>query len=501
MCLRSLAAGESVQVAGQSVNVAEAIPAGHKMALRPHAVGQPVIKFGCPIGVTATDIAVGRHVHSHNMRCTHDLASVELASYLPPAPQPDRQYTFEGYRRPSGQVGTRNYLAVISSVNCSASVARMIARHFDAGRLQEFPNVDGVISFRHESGCGMAWEGAPSNLSRVLGAMARHANVGGCLLVGLGCEQGTLDHLIESQQLHQLTLPDGRAAGSGSGGMPVLNIQESGGTRRTIQRGIDIVQEMLPRVNAAQRSTVSASHLILATECGGSDGYSGITANPALGVAADLLVGCGGTVVLSETSEIYGAEHLLMQRARTPEIARKLLERLRWWKEYCGHYGEQFGNNPSVGNKAGGLTTITEKSLGAVAKGGSTTLEAVYEYAEKITQPGLVVMDTPGYDPASVTGMVAGGATLVAFTTGRGSCFGFKPAPSFKIASNSALFQRLSEDMDFNAGQVIEGRSVEEVGRELFLALLATASGQPTHSEQLGVGDEEFVPWLVGPVL
>lgn len=337
-------------------------------------------------------------------------------------------------------------------------------------------------------------------LTRVLGGIAKHPNIGGFLLVGLGCEQGTLDHLVRSQKLYRIE----SAGNNGSGdedSVPVLSIQSSGGTRATVELGCEMVSGMLPRVNDVQRTKVSASHLMLATECGGSDGYSGITANPALGAAGDMLVACGGTVILSETSEIYGAEHLLTRRARSRAVAEKLLERIEWWKWYCNNYGEELDNNPSVGNKAGGLTTITEKSLGAVSKGGTTALEAVYEYAEPIEQSGFVVMDSPGFDPASVTGMVASGANLVAFTTGRGSCFGFKPTPSFKIASNSRLFARLPEDMDFNAGQVVEGRTVQEVGRELFLRLLATASGEMTCSEKLDLGDEEFVPWQVGPVL
>ena len=378
----------------------------------------------------------------------------------------------------------------------------MVAQQFDKQSLEKFPNVDGVISFRHDSGCAMAWDGIRHRmLNDVLGGMARHPNIGGFVLVGLGCEQGTLDHLVSTQNLHQISMPGTTASNSSATSVPVLSIQNSGGTRQTVQQGTEIVRQMLPQMNAAERQSVSAAHLTLALECGGSDGYSGITANPALGVASDLLVACGGTAVLSETAEIYGAEHLLTRRARSPAVAEKLLERIEWWRSYCSNYGEEFDSNPSVGNKQGGLTTITEKSLGAVSKGGTAALEAVYEYAKPIDQHGFVVMDTPGFDPASVTGMVAGGANLVAFTTGRGSCFGSKPAPTFKIASNSGLFKRLPEDMDFNAGQVLEGRSVSEVGHALFLELLEVASGRKTCSEHLGIGDEEFVPWLVGPVL
>jgi altronate hydrolase len=429
-------------------------------------------------------------------------------------------YTFEGYVRPNGQVGTRNFVAVISNVNCSASVASMIARHFTADTLKAYGNVDGVIAFRHESGCGMAWEGARHRtLNRVLAGIARHPNIGACLLVGLGCEQGTLDHLVTSQHLHQIHLAQenrtgpatafslsggSAAAAEPSGGripIPVLSIQQSGGTQETAERGVQMVASLLPQVNSALRSTVPASKLVLATECGGSDGYSGITANPVLGAAADLLIACGGTVVLSETPEIFGAEHLLTCRARSPHVAEKLLDKIRWWQQYCSYYGEQLDHNPSVGNKAGGLTTIVEKSLGAVAKAGSMRLEDVVDYAEPVVNKGLVFMDSPGFDPASVTGMIAGGANLVAFTTGRGSCFGSKPAPTYKIASNSELFRRLPNDMDFDAGCVLSGQSVQEAGPVLLQELLEAASGKRTCSERLGIGDEEFVPWLVGPML
>ncbi len=505
VALRNLQPGEQLPIGNLEVVVREPIPAGHKLAILTVASQQPVIKFGWPIGLASRAIEAGQHVHSHNLRCDHVMDLQAIATEIPASPQPLTQHTFEGYLRPQGQVGTRNYVAVISNVNCSASVARMVAKRFADGALAAYEHVDGVISFRHEGGCAMAWEGSRHRmLSQVLGGMARHPNIGGFLLVGLGCEQGTLDYLVSSQQLHRIALPEHACASDGSStssSIPVLSIQDSGGTRQTIERGVEIVARMLPQVNAARRTTQPVSKLILGTECGGSDGYSGITANPALGAAADRIVACGGTVILSETAEVYGAEHLLTRRARSRAVAEKLLERIEWWKWYARNYGEELDSNPSVGNKAGGLTTITEKSLGAVAKGGTTALEAVYEYAQPIDRPGFVFMDSPGFDPASVTGMAAGGANLIAFTTGRGSCFGFKPVPSFKIASNTRLYERLSEDMDFNAGQVVEGRSVQEVGHDLFLELLATASGRKTCSEQLGIGDEEFVPWLVGPVL
>ncbi len=500
IALRPIDAGESVRVGSQQLTVNQNIPAGHKISIVKTELDQAVIKFGWSIGTATKSIHPGDHVHSHNLRCEHTIDLSAICTEIPESPPP-LDYTFQGFQRAAGKVGTRNYVAVISNVNCSASVAKMIARRFEGEALKAFPNVDGVIAFRHEGGCAMAYQGSRHTmLTRVLGGIARHPNIGGFLLVGLGCEQGTLDHLVESQRLHSISLPGDSNSGK-SCSVPVLSMQSLGGTRLTVERGVEEVAKLLKMTSQAKRETVSASNLILGTNCGGSDGYSGITANPALGIASDLIVACGGTSILAETSEIYGAEQLLTRRARNPSVAHKLLERIEWWKKYCANYGEELDNNPSVGNKAGGLTTIAEKSLGAVAKGGSTALEAVFDYAEPVTQKGFVVMDTPGFDPASVTGIVAGGANLVAFTTGRGSCFGFKPTPSLKIASNSSLFNRMPEDMDFNAGTIVEGRSVAEVGRELFLKLLDVASGEKTCSENLGIGDEEFVPWLVGPVL
>ena len=503
VALTDLKAGDELQLGQSSVQVRQFVPAGHKLAIRNISVDEPVIKFGWSIGLASKRIEVGDHVHTQNLRCDHVIDLEAIATEIPDDLPRITEYSFQGFRRSSGSVGTRNYVAVISNVNCSASVARMVARRFDRQALAAYPNVDGVISFRHEGGCAMAWEGMRHQmLTRVLGGMARHPNIGGFLLVGLGCEQCTLDHLVQSQGLHSISLPgQSSQAEHENAPVPVLSIQNSGGTAKTIEQGAELVSSLLERVNRFRREQVPAEDLVLGTECGGSDGYSGITANPALGAAADLLVACGGTVILSETSEIYGAEHLLTRRARSREVAEKLLERIEWWKWYCSNYGEELNNNPSVGNKAGGLTTITEKSLGAVSKGGTSALEAVYEYAAPVTKKGFVVMDSPGFDPASVTGMVAGGANLVAFTTGRGSCFGFKPTPSFKIASNSQLFHRMPDDMDFNAGRVVEGLSVQQAGKELFLQLLDTASGRQTCSERLGIGDEEFVPWLVGPML
>lgn len=501
VALKELPQGSRISVGGVEITTRQTIPPGHKVAIKSMPAEQSVWKFGWPIGLTKCPVEAGEHVHSHNLRCDHTIDLEAIATEIPPSPTPLTEYTFEGYQRANGQVGTRNYVAIISNVNCSASAARMIAQKFDEQALAAFPNIDGVVAFKHDGGCAMAYDGSRHRmLARVLGGVARHPNIGGYILIGLGCEQGTLGHLVQSQGLHQIQMP-GQSSNAANQAVPILSIQDEGGTRKTVERGVAMVKQLLPQVNAAQRTTVPASNLILGTNCGGSDGYSGITANPVLGYASDLLVACGATSVLAETTEIYGAEQILTRRSRSATVAHKLLERIEWWKWYTSVFGEEIDNNPSVGNKAGGLTTITEKSLGAVAKGGHTALEAVYEYAEPITAKGFVVMDTPGFDPASVTGLIAGGCNLVAFTTGRGSCFGCKPAPSLKIASNSALFHRMQEDMDFNAGQAVEGRSIEELGKELFLQLLRVASGEKTKSEQLGIGDDEFVPWTVGPVL
>ncbi|MCG8583756.1 MAG: UxaA family hydrolase, partial [Pirellulales bacterium] len=417
---------------------------------------------------------------------------------IPPDPTPITDRSFQGYVRADGKAGTRNYVAVISTVNCTASVSRWAVERFDKSVLADFPNVDGVMAATHNSGCGMPFGGIKhENLNRVLGGLARHPNISAYLLIGLGCEQGTMDHLLDSQRLVQLDVP-----GQEPSTPPVLVMQQLGGTQATVDAAVEKIAELLPVANACTRQSVPASELILATECGGSDGNSGVTANPALGVAVDRLVACGGTAILSETSEIYGAEQLLTRRARTPAVAEKLMERIRWWEWYAEAFGAKLDNNPTGGNKAGGLTTIFEKSLGAVAKAGSTALEAVYEYAEPVTAKGMVVMDTPSFDPISITGKVGGGANLVAFTTGRGSCYGGKPVPSFKITSNTPLYERMSDDMDFDAGVILsQGRSIQSAGEEIFERLLAIASGEKTKSELHGYGDHELSPWEVGPTL
>ncbi len=499
ICVASedLRSGDRIAVNEAEVEVCEEIKLGHKVAIVPVGKGEPIRKYGQIIGFATSDIATGHWVHSHNLVNGDFEKDYAKCQEIPEPPEPVTDRQFLGYRRADGKVGTRNYIAVISTVNCSASVAKNIARHFGSDELAPFSNVDGVIALTHHGGCGMQFQGQGHQmLNRVLGGMAKHPNIGGYLLIGLGCEQGAMGVLLQDQKLVQIQgVPAQRQ------GPPVFVMQDLGGTARTIEAGIKEVERLLPQVNEAQREPCPASELILATECGGSDGNSGVTANPALGAAADKLVACGGTVILAETTEIYGAEHLLTRRARTPEVADKLLEKIEWWKWYVGVFGAEIDNNPSVGNKAGGLTTIAEKSLGAVAKGGNTALEQVYEYAEPVTSRGFVIMDTPGYDPPSVTGMVAGGAHVVVFTTGRGSCFGCKPSPSIKVATNTPMFQRMEADMDINAGTILEGESLAQVGDRIFDMILDVASGKPTKSEAQGIGDEEFLPWIVGPTL
>lgn len=484
--------------AAPAIQTRDSIDLGHKVAIRPIAKGEAVRKYGQWIGVATCDIAPGEWVHSHNLEAGTLSLDYAFSSDVPPDPDPIRGRTFLGYRRPNGRAGTRNYIGIISTVNCSATTSKYIAQRFDESVLADFPNVDGVVPLTHKAGCAMQYGGEDhKQLVRVMAGFAKHANIGAYLVVGLGCETGQASFLVDNHGLVQLQIP-----GREKEPLPlIMNIQDYGGVAKTVERAVAVLKEMLPEVNRVQRVPIPVSELILGTECGGSDGNSGVTANPAVGVASDLIVAHGGTSILAETPEIHGGEHLLTRRAKTREIGEKLVERIQWWERYVGKFGVEIDNNPSVGNKKGGLTTIYEKSLGAVAKAGNTALCEVYRYAEPITAKGLVVMDTPGYDPASVTGMVAGGANVVVFTTGRGSCFGCKPVPSIKVATNTPMYERMIDDMDINAGKILDGASVEDVGREIFEKIVAVAGGEKTKSELQGIGDEEFSPWSIGPVL
>ncbi|TPI41451.1 altronate dehydratase [Mesorhizobium sp. B3-1-6] len=469
------------------------IPRGHKMAIRDIAADEPIVKYGQTIGFARGAIAAGDWVHEHNVYLRdfeRDYGYGADARQTAMLPDGERA-TFMGYRRPNGKVGTRNYIATLTSVNCSASVARFIAEEVNrSGILHDYPNVDGIISLVHGTGCGIDTKGpAYDLLKRTQWGFATNPNVGGVLMVGLGCEAFQIPRWMQSYDIEE------------SATFRTMTIQETGGTRKTVDAGVKAIVEMLPIVNAARRTPQSASELVLALQCGGSDGYSGISANPALGAAVDLLVAQGGTAVLSETPEIYGAEHLLTRRAESRAIGEKLIERIRWWEDYTARHDMEMNNNPSPGNKLGGLTTILEKSLGASAKGGTTNLRAVLEYAEPINERGLVFMDTPGYDPVSATGQVAGGANILCFTTGRGSAFGCKPTPSIKLASNSFIFEQMRDDMDINCGDILDGVTLARKGEEIFAEILRVASGGRTRSEALGYGDNEFVPWSLGATM
>ncbi|MHB0981454.1 MAG: UxaA family hydrolase [Thermoleophilia bacterium] len=481
---------EGTPIAATGARAAALIPAGHKIAVSAIDRGAPVRRYGEIIGFATTAIRPGDHVHSHNLAFggfDHEHAfgvDARPLDRLRPAA------TFEGIVRPDGRIATRNYIGVVAGANCAAGPARLIADHF-RGRLAGHPNIDGVVALTHTTGCGMAIASDGMDiLRRTLTGYVRHPNFYAVLVVGLGCEVNQVDEWFAGAGLEP------------SGGLHVLNIQEGGGTAATVAAGAARIEALLSEANAVERRMVPAEHLVVGLQCGGSDGYSGIGANPALGAAADLLVRHGATAILSETPEIYGAEHLLIRRAASREVGEKLLARIRWWEEYAARNGSELDNNPSPGNKAGGLTTILEKSLGAATKGGTTNLEAVYEYAEPVVARGLVFMDTPGYDPVSVTGQVAGGANLVCFTTGRGSVAGCVPSPMLKLATTSRLYRHMQGDMDLDCGPIVDGvETVEQAGERIFSLILETASGCRTKSEALGLGQEEFAPWVVGATL
>jgi altronate hydrolase len=456
------------------------------------AAGEPVCKYGQVIGHATAPIMPGEHVHVHNLGYRPLEVAATLPEPRPSPPRPAAQRTFQGFRRRNGKVGTRNMIGLLTTVNCSASVSRFIAAEVEKrGLLDDYPSVDGIVALTHTSGCAMPTAGDGYELlRRTLIGYANHPNFGGILLLSLGCETNELQGLMDDPRF-DVAVP-----------LRALVIQEQGGTRETVQAGVAAIGELLPEIAAVERQAVPASELIVAMECGGSDAYSGITANPVVGRAADRIVAEGGTAAFGETPEIYGAQDLLAARARDPRVAERLLERISWWERYAASNDGSMDSNPAPGNKAGGITTILEKSLGAIAKGGTTDLVDVVEYAQPLQGPGLVFMDTPGYDPVSVTGLVAGGAQVVCFTTGRGSVFGCKPVPSIKVASNTPLFERMGDDMDLDAGRVVQGTdTVDQVGDELFELILEVASGRKPLSEEWGIGQDEFAPWPLGAVM
>ncbi|MET0205066.1 MAG: altronate dehydratase family protein [Casimicrobiaceae bacterium] len=479
------------QLLDEKITVSGLVPPGHKVATRAIKAGEPVRRYNQIIGFASRDIAPGEHVHLTNLAMGAFERDYAFGEDRKPTQFASPQATFDGIVRPDGRVATRNYIGILSTVNCSATVARGIADHFTRERLADFPHVDGVVALTHGSGCGMDTHGEGMKiLRRTLAGYARHPNMAGVLLIGLGCEANQISSLLGAENLSEGPL------------LQTFSIQDTGGTSKTIAPGIGLVKGMLPHANQVTRQPVPASHITVGLQCGGSDGYSGITANPALGAAVDLLVRHGGTAILSETPEIYGAEHLLTRRAISREVGEKLISRIRWWEDYTAREKGEMNNNPSPGNKAGGLTTILEKSLGAVAKGGTTNLVEVYEYAEHVTAKGFVYMDTPGYDPVSATGQVAGGANMIVFTTGRGSAYGCAPSPSLKLSTNTPLWVKQGEDIDLNCGEIVDGNAtVDEIGKRLFDLMLATASGAKSKSELHGYGQSEFVPWYLGAVM
>jgi altronate hydrolase len=486
--------GAGQRPAGTGVALERLVPSGHKIATADIPEGKPIFKFGQIIGYASRPIAAGEHIHTHNcLMGGHDQDYHVGQDFRPIDYVPESErLTFRGYRRGDGGSATRNYIALCATVNCSATVVRHIADHFNrTGALDDYPNIDGVIALAHGTGCGMAASGEGyDTLQRVLWGHATHPNVGAAIFIGLGCE------VMQVGRMRSMFGSRGEERFHG------LTIQETGGTRKTIEAGIAAIKELLPAVNAVKREPIPVSELVIGLQCGGSDGFSGVTANPALGAATDILVRNGGTALLSETPEIYGAEQLLVRRAASQEVGDKLIERIRWWENYTQMNGGSMDNNPSPGNKAGGLTTILEKSLGAAAKGGTLALSDVLLYAERVKKPGFVFMDSPGYDPVSATGQIASGSQIIVFTTGRGSAFGSKPAPTIKLATNSAMYRQLEEDMDLNCGDIIDdGVSIEEKGRQIIDRILAVASGEKSKSENLGLGDNEYVPWQLGAVM
>lgn len=481
---------KGTHITGENVTALHDVPLGHKIATRPIRKGDPVLKYNTVIGYAGEDVAPGAWMHTHNVLMDEVQKDYAFAREYKPTEHlpPDERATFMGIRRPDGSVATRNYIGVFITVNCSATVARKIANYFDEERMEDYPNVDGVIPFIHEQGCGMEMTGEPMDLlRRTLAGYIRHPNMAGALVVALGCERNNLAQFFEEQSL-------------ASGKMlKAITMQEAGGTKAAIDRGKAAIREMLAEADKVKREPCSAEHISIGLQCGGSDGFSGLSANPALGKAMDILVKNGGTAILSETPELYGVEHTLTARAQSVDVGKSFVDRINWWLEYNEGRDTQINGRVSPGNNAGGIANIIEKALGGAKKGGSSGVMGVYKYAEPVTQKGLVIMDTPGFDPVSATGQIAGGANLVCFTTGRGSCFGSYPSPTIKLASNTPMYERMMGDMDINCGPVIDGeKTLDQMGEEIFATILEVASGAPSKSEALGVGEDEFAPWPIG---
>ena len=480
---------EKTKIEGREINTIDPIPFGHKVCLKSVNKGDPIIKYDQIIGFASKNIQAGEHVHSHNLEFKEfkrDFKVTDKKNII----EEKADTFFNGIMRDNGDVATRNYIGIVSTVNCSATVTKMIVEKIKySDILKDYPNIDGIVPITHSTGCGMNTVSEGMQIfQRTIDGFKNHPNFSHVFVIGLGCECAQVSLFDESLKKHQR--------------IHFLTIQDEGGTKKIVDKVLSQIKNLLKEANDIKRTPQSVSNLTLALQCGGSDGYSGITANPALGVAADLLVKKGGSSILSETPEIYGAEHLLINRANSQLTADKLIKRIEWWRHYTSINDSTMDNNPAPGNKKGGLTTILEKSLGAVAKGGNSVLQDVLNYAEPLKNKGFNFMDSPGYDPVSVTGQVASGANVICFTTGRGSCFGCKPVPSLKLSTNTAMYEKMSEDMDINCGTIAEGKEkIAEVGQKIFDLVVNTASGNKSKSEINGYGDEEFNPWQVGVVM
>jgi len=470
-----------------SLTTINPIPFGHKIALKKINKDEYIYKYGQIIGIATKVILPGAHVHSHNIKFSEFDRKYEIKNNLDNESENLDALFFDGFKRKSGKSGTRNYIGLLSTVNCSATVVKKIADKINNNTdLKTFKNIDGAVCLKHSSGCGMNTSGHGMKIfNQTIEGFKKHPNFAKVFVIGLGCECAQISLYKDKDD-----------------NVVYMNIQDLGGTKKIIEKVNDQILEMLPDLNRTKRQKIPISEITLALQCGGSDSYSGITANPALGIASDLIVKHGGNTILSETPEIYGAEHLLIERACNTEIIKKLTRQIEWWKNYTKINEGSLDNNPSPGNKKGGLTTILEKSLGAVAKSGTSIMQDVLDYAEPIAKKGFNFMDSPGYDPVSVTGQVASGSNIIVFTTGRGSCFGFKPTPSIKVATNTNMYNKLKEDMDINAGTIMDGESdIEKIGLEIFQSIIDTASGKLTKSEVNGYGDDEFNPWVIGATL
>ena len=490
-----VAVGQKFQMRGELIEAREVINVGHKIAWRPILRGDEVFKYGESIGRATRDIMAGEWVHTHNLVPDFNGAKdYEFATQSIPTEYFDTEEagTFLGYERENGDVGTRNYVAVIATSNCSSHVTTEIAEHFRRGESAP-DGIDGVVAIPHQEGCGHSQGEDTWQLERTIAGMIYHPNVGAVLMVSLGCEVNQISKYLGSVQLGQQAFRRGKL-------IVGLEMQQFGGTRQTIATGIKEVERLIAHCREMKRSPQPMKKLLLGTNCGGSDAFSGISANPALGAASDLLIRAGGSSVLAEIPECMGAEHILTRRASEVPVGRKVIEVVEWYREYLRRFGAAWDDNPSPGNKAGGISNIAEKSLGAVAKGGTTALTGVFAYAERVNRPGFVLMNTPGYDPVSLTGIAAGGANLICFTTGRGSGIGFPVVPVIKIASNSRIARQMEDNIDLNAGTIVDGEeSVKDVGRRIYELMRKVASGERTKSEQLG--HQEFVPWRIGPVM